>query len=59
MKAVNARRFDTYAIDSSELELFLLREVKPGDILIGVTFDEASRNLGSMAKTLLADLGKF
>ncbi|XP_063611982.1 protein O-linked-mannose beta-1,2-N-acetylglucosaminyltransferase 1-like [Penaeus indicus] len=57
MKAVNARRFDTYAMDSSEMELFLMREVRDGDILIGLTFDEASRNLGAMAKNLLADLG--
>ncbi|XP_071523625.1 protein O-linked-mannose beta-1,2-N-acetylglucosaminyltransferase 1-like isoform X1 [Panulirus ornatus] len=57
MKAVNARRFDTYAMDSSEMELFLLREVREGDILIAMTFDEASRNLGPMAKNILADLG--
>ncbi|XP_068204894.1 protein O-linked-mannose beta-1,2-N-acetylglucosaminyltransferase 1-like [Palaemon carinicauda] len=57
MKAVHARRFDTYAMDSSEMELFLLREVRNGDILIAMTFDEASRNLGVMAKNLLADLG--
>ena len=57
MKAVNARRFDTYAMDSSELELFLTREIRSGDILISVTFDEASRNLGSIAKSILADLG--
>ncbi|XP_045598429.1 protein O-linked-mannose beta-1,2-N-acetylglucosaminyltransferase 1 isoform X1 [Procambarus clarkii] len=57
MKPVNARRFDTYAMDSSEMELFLLREVREGDILIAMTFDEASRNLGAMAKSLLADLG--
>ncbi|XP_064091087.1 protein O-linked-mannose beta-1,2-N-acetylglucosaminyltransferase 1-like [Macrobrachium nipponense] len=57
MKAVHARRFDTYAMDSSEMELFLLREVRNGDILIAMTFDEASRNLGNMAKGLLADLG--
>lgn len=57
MKAVNARRFDTYAMDSSEMELFLMREVRDGDILIGLTFDEASRNLGAMAKNLLAELG--
>ncbi|CAL4149703.1 unnamed protein product [Meganyctiphanes norvegica] len=57
MRAINARRFDTYAMDSSEMELFLLREVKEGDILISVTFDEASRNLGSMAKNVLAELG--
>ncbi|XP_069971106.1 protein O-linked-mannose beta-1,2-N-acetylglucosaminyltransferase 1 isoform X2 [Penaeus vannamei] len=58
MKAVNARRFDTYAMDSSEMELFLMREVRDGDILIGLTFDEASRNLGAMAKNLLAELVK-
>lgn len=58
MKAVNARRFDTYAMDSSEMELFLLREVREGDILIAMTFDEASRNLGAMAKNILADLGR-
>ncbi|XP_076066967.1 protein O-linked-mannose beta-1,2-N-acetylglucosaminyltransferase 1-like isoform X2 [Oratosquilla oratoria] len=57
LKAVNARRFDTYAMDSSEMELFLLREVKDGDIVIAVTFDEASRNLGHVARTMLADLG--
>ncbi|KAK4319892.1 hypothetical protein Pmani_009198 [Petrolisthes manimaculis] len=57
MQAVHARRFDTYATDSSELELFLLREVRPGDILIALTFDEASRNLGASAKNLLAEIG--
>ncbi|KAK8720950.1 hypothetical protein OTU49_013005 [Cherax quadricarinatus] len=57
MKPVNARHFDTYAMDSSEMELFLMREVREGDILIAMTFDEASRNLGVMAKNLLADLG--
>lgn len=57
MKAVNARRFDTYAMDSSEMELFLMREVRNGDILIAMTFDEASRNLGAMSKNLLAELG--
>ncbi|XP_042894261.1 protein FAM3C-like [Penaeus japonicus] len=46
LKAVNARRFDTYAMDSSEMELFLMREVRDGDILIG-----------AMAKNLLAELG--
>ncbi|KAK7081570.1 Protein fam3a [Halocaridina rubra] len=44
-------------MDSSEMELFLLREVRNGDILIALTFDEASRNLGTMAKNLLGDLG--
>lgn len=57
MKPVNARRFDTYAMDSSEMELFLLREVREGDIIIALTFDEASRNLGAMSKNLIADLG--
>lgn len=59
MQAVHARRFDTYASDSNELELFLLREVREGDILIAVTFDEASRNLGASAKNLIAELGEF
>lgn len=57
MKAVAARRFDTYAVDSSDLELFLVREVREGDILVAVTFDEASRNLSPSARNALADLG--
>lgn len=57
MKAVIARRFDTYARDSSELETFLRREVREGDILLAVTFDEASRNLSPAARNILAELG--
>ncbi len=59
MKAVVARRFDTYAKDSSDLEQFLTREVAAGDILVAITFDEASRNLSPAARNLLADLGGY
>ncbi|KAG0724600.1 Protein FAM3C [Chionoecetes opilio] len=57
MKAVVARRFDTYAGDSTELERFLKQEVVDRDIVVAVTFDEASRNLSPAARNLLADLG--
>ncbi|KAK8390081.1 hypothetical protein O3P69_012954 [Scylla paramamosain] len=57
MKAIIAKRFDTYAGDSSQLEAFLSQEVLEGDILVAVTFDEASRNLSPAAKNLFAKLG--
>lgn len=57
MKAIIAKRFDTYAGDSSHLEAFLSQEVLEGDILVAVTFDEASRNLSPAAKNLFAALG--
>ncbi|XP_045105549.1 protein O-linked-mannose beta-1,2-N-acetylglucosaminyltransferase 1-like isoform X2 [Portunus trituberculatus] len=57
MKAILAKHFDTYAGDSSQLETFLSQEVLEGDILVVVTFDEASRNLSPTAKNMFAKLG--
>ncbi|MPC76529.1 hypothetical protein E2C01_070945 [Portunus trituberculatus] len=59
MKAILAKHFDTYAGDSSQLETFLSQEVLEGDILVVVTFDEASRNLSPTAKNMFAKLGVF
>ncbi|XP_076067716.1 protein O-linked-mannose beta-1,2-N-acetylglucosaminyltransferase 1-like [Oratosquilla oratoria] len=57
LEAVLAKRFDTSELDSSELELFLLTEVREGDIVIAVTHEEASLNLGQIAQAMLCDLG--
>lgn len=48
--------FDTYAEDSSPLEIFL-EGVVDGEIVIAATFDDASRKLSDLARQLLNDLG--
>jgi hypothetical protein len=41
--------FDTYAEDSSTLEIFL-EGIRDGEIVIAVTFDEASRKLSDLSR---------
>ena len=48
--------FDTYAEDSSPLEIFL-EGVRHGEIVIATTFDDASRKLSDLARQLFNDLG--
>lgn len=48
--------FDTYEEDSSQLEALLLN-LRQGDILILLTFDEPTRKLSQIARLLLHELG--
>nr|XP_037281969.1 protein O-linked-mannose beta-1,2-N-acetylglucosaminyltransferase 1-like isoform X1 [Rhipicephalus microplus] len=48
--------FDTYEEDSSQLETLLLN-LRQGDILILLTFDEPTRKLSQIARLLLHELG--
>ena len=48
--------FDTYAEDSSPLEIFL-EGVSAGEIVVGATFDDASRKLSDLARQLFNELG--
>lgn len=48
--------FDTYEDDSSQLETLLLN-LRQGDILILLTFDEPTRKLSQIARLLLHELG--
>uniref|UniRef100_A0A914X295 ILEI/PANDER domain-containing protein n=1 Tax=Plectus sambesii TaxID=2011161 RepID=A0A914X295_9BILA len=48
--------FDTYASDSSTLEIFLEQMIK-GEMIAVVSFDEAATRLSSMAKQMFYELG--
>lgn len=48
--------YDTYDQDSTSLETLLLK-VRPGDIVILLTFDEPSSKLSQVARLLLHELG--
>ncbi|XP_013395204.1 protein O-linked-mannose beta-1,2-N-acetylglucosaminyltransferase 1 [Lingula anatina] len=54
--AYRVGHFDTYAEDSSTLEIFL-EMMKDDDILVAVTFDDASTNLKLLAKKILQEMG--
>jgi len=56
-QVLRAQRFDTYESDATQLEMFLEKYIQPGDIILAVTFDEASMRLSSLAKKILYDLG--
>ena len=55
-KVKHAAHFDTYDKDSSELETFL-EDLEHGDIVIAVSFDDASRKLSFDTKEYLNRLG--
>ncbi|KAF2357123.1 Glycosyl transferase family 13, partial [Trinorchestia longiramus] len=57
LQPIKALRFDTYASESPALETFLVEEVVPGQLVVLLTFDEASKNLSSRARSLIAELG--
>ncbi|CAL1292249.1 unnamed protein product [Larinioides sclopetarius] len=53
---IRVSHFDTYEKESNGLETMLLT-LRPGDILILITFDEPSRKLSRIARLLFYDLG--
>ncbi|GIY71009.1 protein O-linked-mannose beta-1,2-N-acetylglucosaminyltransferase 1 [Caerostris darwini] len=53
---IRVGHFDTYEKESTVLETLLLT-LRPGDILILITFDESSRKLSRIARLLFYDLG--
>ena len=53
---VSVSNFDTYNKDSSALETVLL-SLRPGDIMILLTFDEPSMKLSRVARLLLHEIG--
>ncbi|KAG8199789.1 hypothetical protein JTE90_000882 [Oedothorax gibbosus] len=53
---IRVSHFDTYDKESTNLETLLLT-LRPGDIVIMITFDESSRKLSRIARLLLFDLG--
>lgn len=53
---VRVSHFDTYERDSTALETLLLT-LRPGDIIILLTFDEPTRKLSRVARLLLHELG--
>ncbi|XP_064633675.1 protein O-linked-mannose beta-1,2-N-acetylglucosaminyltransferase 1-like [Lineus longissimus] len=56
IEVVRVGHFDTYAEDSSHLEIFL-EMIKEGEIVLAVTHDDASRKLSDHAKHLFNELG--
>lgn len=56
-QVIRVGRFDTYAADATQLELFLEKYIKYGDIVVMLTFDEASQQLSNLAKQIISDLG--
>lgn len=55
-EVIKVAHFDTYAEDSTNLEIFL-EGLYDNVILIAVTFDEASTKLGTLARNLFFELG--
>lgn len=55
-ESIRMAHFDTYAEDSNALEVFL-EEMNIDDIIIAVTFDEASTKLTNLAKQMLYEFG--
>lgn len=53
---IKTAHFDTYAEDSTNLEIFL-ESLYENTIIIAVTFDEASAKLATLARNLFFDLG--
>ncbi|GFR29474.1 protein O-linked-mannose beta-1,2-N-acetylglucosaminyltransferase 1 [Trichonephila clavata] len=53
---IRVNHFDTYEKESTLLETLLLT-LRPGDIVVLITFDEPSRKLSRIARLLLFDLG--
>ncbi|XP_018012700.1 uncharacterized protein LOC108669803 [Hyalella azteca] len=57
LQPVKARSFDTHNLESEALEDFLRDDIAAGQIVVLLTFDEASRNLSHHARHLIARLG--
>uniref|UniRef100_A0A915KJZ2 Alpha-1,3-mannosyl-glycoprotein 2-beta-N-acetylglucosaminyltransferase n=1 Tax=Romanomermis culicivorax TaxID=13658 RepID=A0A915KJZ2_ROMCU len=55
-RTLRVAHFDTYNEDSNALEIFL-EELSSEEIIIAVTFDEASNKLSNMAKQMFYELG--
>ena len=53
------KNFDTYSSASPDLEAFLKSKIVYGDIVIFLTFDEASRKLTERTRSAIFQLGEF
>lgn len=53
---IDVKTFDTYEKDSTKLETLLLT-LRPGDIIVMLTFDEPTKKLSRIARLLFHELG--